>query len=73
MVEIGENGILRKKTSIKYYRKRNHEKPLPLIPFCDQITAIKPINREEHQERLDELQAVISHSIFHQILSSNAL
>ena len=31
---------------------------------------IKPINREEHQERLDELQAAISPSILYQILIS---
>ena len=57
---------------IKHNRKRNHEKPLPLNLFCDQIIVIKSINREEHQERLDELLATISHSILHQISTSNA-
>ena len=57
---------------IKHNRERNNAKLLPLNPFCDQIAAIKPINREEPEERLDELQAAISHSIFHQISTSNA-
>ena len=46
--------------TIKHNRRRNHAKPLPLNSFCDQIAVIKPINREENQERLDELQAAIS-------------
>ena len=46
------------------------QKPLPLIPDCDQITANKPLNREEHEERDRWIQAVISPSILHQILTS---
>ena len=52
---------------IKRYRKRNDEKPLPLNPICDQIAPIKPLNHEEHEERLDEFEAAISPSILHQI------
>ena len=41
----------------------NLGKTLPLNPFSDRIVAIKLINREEHQEYHDELQAAISPSI----------
>ena len=55
---------------IKHYRRIIKVKPLPLNPFSDRNAAIKPINREEHQERHAELQASISPSIFHQISTS---
>ena len=45
-------------------------KLLPLNPFSDRNVTIKPINREEHQDRHAELQASISPSIFHQISTS---
>ena len=48
-------------------------KLLPLNPFSDRNVAIRPINREEHQDRHAELQASISPSIFHQISTSTPL
>ena len=44
-----------------------------LVILGDQITVIKPINREEHQEPLDEIQAAISHNLLHLILILRAL
>ena len=55
---------------IKLYRKIRKQKPLPLIPDCDQIAPIKPLNHEEHEERDRWIQAAISPSILHQISTS---
>ena len=55
---------------IKPKWKIRKQKMLPLIHDCDQITAIKPLNREEHEERDRWIQAAISPSILHQILTS---
>ena len=52
--------------------KVDYEKPLSLIQNRDQINAIKLINRLEHEEREDEIQAPISPNLFHQILISKA-
>ena len=41
----------------------DHEKPLPLIPYSDQIDAIKHLNRRKHEERDVEIQASISPSL----------
>ena len=58
---------------IKHDRKVDYEKPLPLIPISDQIVAIKPLNRLEHEEREEQIQASISPNLFNQILISKAL
>ena len=52
--------------------KVDYEKPLPLISISDQIVAIKLLNREEHDEREEEILSPISHNLFNQISISKA-
>ena len=52
--------------------KIDDEKPVPLIPNRYQIDAIKPLNRLEHEEREEEIQASIYPNLINQISISKA-
>ena len=45
---------------IKHDRMVNSEKPLPLILISDQNEVINSINRQENEEREEDVQAAIS-------------